>query len=75
MGASSFTGTGVDLWNINKVKNFYAIFTNNKAFTSCNKRKVADAWNGVNKFNTGFPSYKAWAAEPCSAVSGLYVCL
>ena len=69
-GASSFTGTGVDLWNTNNVtdrmettQTFY-----NTALTSCNKRKIADAWN-----NTVFTFLRNYWAATCSGVSGLYV--
>ena len=68
--ASSFTGTGVDLWNINKVGwrmgmkivGMNNIFTGAKALTSCNKRKIADAW----KSNTVFTYDTDWAADKCT---------
>ena len=72
-GATSFTGTGVDLWNINKVKNIRSIFYGATALTSCNKRKIADAWKNNTVF-TATTYDTSWAADTCSAVSGLYVC-
>ena len=71
--ATSFTGTGVDLWNINKVKNIRSIFYGATALTSCNKRKIADAWKNNTVF-TATTYDTSWAADTCSAVSGLYVC-
>ena len=63
-GASSFTGTGVDLWNINNVKKIGYTFFNTNALTSCNKRKIADAW----KSNAAFAAdtYDTeWANDKC----------
>ena len=63
-GATSFTGTGVDLWNINKVKDMRLIFGDADALTSCNKRKIADAWksNAAAGPSVDFP---AWDADKC----------
>ena len=62
--ATSFTGTGVDLWNINKVKDMRLIFGDADALTSCNKRKIADAWksNAAAGPSVDFP---AWDADKC----------
>ena len=49
-GAAAFTGTGVDLWNINKVKTMVFTFDGATALTSCNKRKIADAWKSNAAF-------------------------
>jgi surface protein len=63
-GAASFTGTGVDLWNINKVKTMGGIFKDATALTSCNKRKIADAWKSNAAFtNRGYDT--DWAADTC----------
>jgi hypothetical protein len=73
-GAAAFTGTGVDLWNINQVKDMTYIFQSAKALTSCNKRKIADAWKSSAAFTSAaFTSrgYDAdWAADKCACVSG-----
>ena len=63
-GAASFTGTGVDLWNINKVKEMFAIFFNANALTSCNKRKIANAWES-NAVFTATTYDTSWAADTC----------
>jgi surface protein len=42
--AFDFAGTGVDTWDVAKVVNMTGIFTSANALTSCNKRKIADAW-------------------------------
>ena len=67
--ASSFTGTGVDLWNINKVKSVTSIFDGGgngaNALTSCNKRKIADAWKSNAAF-TATDYDTDWAADTCS---------
>ena len=62
--ASSFTGTGVDLWNINKVKSMTSIFYGVNALTSCNKRKIADAWKSNAAF-TATTYDTDWAADKC----------
>ena len=70
--ASSFTGTGVDLWNINKVKDMTHIFNQANAITSCNKRKIADAWKNKCPYED-CPSDTDWAADlslECSSTSG-----
>ena len=78
-GASSFTGTGVDLWNINKLKSMNNIFVRANALTSCNKRKIADAWKNNTAFTgVGATTYEAdWAKDTCqqpvSTVSLLFV--
>ena len=63
-GAASFTGTGVDLWNINKVKTIGGIFYGTKAITSCNKRKIADAWKSNAAF-TATDYDTDWATDTC----------
>ena len=62
--ASSFTGTGVDLWNINKVKDMFSTFLNAIALTSCNKRKIADAWKSNAAF-TATDYDTDWATDTC----------
>ena len=66
-GAASFNGTGVDLWNINKVKFVTGVFDNANALTSCNKRKIADAWKSNAAFTATITDYGTdWAADTCS---------
>ena len=72
--AASFTGTGVDLWNINKVRDLGSIFDMQSggdpcagcttALTSCNKRKIADAWKN-NAVFTATTYDTDWAADKC----------
>jgi hypothetical protein len=69
MDAASFTGTGVDLWNINKVKDMDSIFKNANALNSCNKRKIADAWKSNAAFTA--QTYDTdWAADKCACGGG-----
>ena len=67
-GASSFSGTGVDLWNVNKVTIMSNIFDGTTALTSCNKRKIADAWKSIQSFvGTSYDNYD-WADDKCPVV-------
>ena len=67
-GASSFAGTGVDLWNVNKVTIMSNIFDGTTALTSCNKRKIADAWKSIQSFvGTSYDNYD-WADDKCPVV-------
>jgi hypothetical protein len=61
--ASKFTGTGIDTWDVAKVKNMQA-FAFATSLTSCSKRKIADAWKG----NTAFAATLGtdWAADTCT---------
>ena len=43
-GAYKFTGTGVDTWDVATVTRMDKIFGSTTSLTTCNKRKVADAW-------------------------------
>jgi len=63
--ASKFTGTGVDTWDVAKVTDMGATFLSATSLTSCNKRKIADAW----KSNAAFTktTYDTdWAADKCT---------
>jgi surface protein len=64
-GASKFTGTGVDTWDVAKVTTMSNTFTSTTSLTTCNKRKIADAWNSITAFVA--TSYDTdWAADTCT---------
>jgi hypothetical protein len=64
----------VDLWNINKVKDMFVIFDGATALTSCNKRKIANAWKSSAAF-TATTYDTSWATVTCQeSVSTDYCC-
>ena len=62
-GASKFTGTGLSSWSIAKVTTMTNTFSSTTSLTTCNKRKIADAWKGNSQFNTKYNV--AWAGDTC----------
>ena len=63
-GASKFTGTGVDTWDVAKVTAMTDTFTSTTSLTTCNKRKIADAWKSSAVFvATDYDT--DWAADTC----------
>jgi len=64
-GAAKFTGTGVDTWNIAEAKSMSGTFTSTTSLTTCNKRKIADAWKSSAVFVA--TTYDTdWAADSCT---------
>ena len=64
-GASKFTGTGVDTWDVAKVTTMSNTFTSTTSLTTCNKRKIADAWKSSSVFVA--TTYDTdWAADTCT---------
>ena len=74
--AKKFTGTGVDKWIPTKATEMREMFRNTN-FTSCNKRKIADAWKGITAFDKAGNSYSNpvttyetdWVADTCPFAS------
>ena len=64
--ASKFTGTGVDTWNVVKVATFTFTFSSTTSLTTCNKRKIADAWKNSAAFGTSYGVL--WADDKCVPV-------
>ena len=63
-GASKFTGTGVDTWDVTKVNSMVSTFYSTTSLTTCNKRKIADAWKSSSVFVA--TTYDTdWAADTC----------
>ena len=63
-GAAKFTGTGVDTWNVTEAKSMSGTFTATTSLTTCNKRKIADAWKSSTVFVA--TTYDTdWAADTC----------
>jgi surface protein len=61
--ASKFTGTGVDTWDVAKVTTMSSTFSSTPSLTTCNKRKIADAWKSNSAFVA--TTYDTdWAGEP-----------
>ena len=66
MNAAKFEGNGLNKWNANSVTNMAAAF-DGTALTSCNKRKVVNAWASISEFST---YAAAWTSDTCNCVSG-----
>jgi hypothetical protein len=64
-GASKFTGTGVDTWDVAKVKRMDNTFTSTTSLTTCNKRKIADAWKSNSVF-VATTYVTDWASDTCT---------
>jgi len=63
--ASKFTGTGVDTWNVAMVTDMTATFGSTTTLTTCNKRKIADAWKSSAVFVA--TTYGTdWTADTCT---------
>jgi hypothetical protein len=69
--ASKFTGTGVDTWDVAKVTIMTSTFGSTAylgsttSLTTCNKRKIADAWKSSAVFTA--TSYdEDWAGDTCT---------
>ena len=52
-------------WNIAKVSSITDTFTSTPSLSSCNKRKIADAWKSSNIF-TATTYDEAWATDACT---------
>jgi len=63
--ASKFTGTGLWSWDVAKVANMGSTFSSATSLTTCNKRKIADAWKSSAVFVA--TTYDTdWAADTCT---------
>ena len=62
--ASKFPGTGLDSWDVAKVTTMFETFFDN-GLSSCNKRKIADAWKSSAVFVA--TTYDTdWTADTCT---------
>ena len=68
-GASKFTGTGLSAWDVAKVTSMTHTFTSTTSLTTCNKRKIADAWKSSAAF-TATTYDTDWAADACPCTAG-----
>ena len=63
--ASKFTGIGVDTWDVAKVTDMTQTFASTTSLTTCNKRKIADAWKSSAVFVA--TTYDTdWTADTCT---------
>ena len=62
--ASKFAGTGLSSWDVAKVTTLAHTFYLTTSLTTCNKRKIADAWKSSAVFK-GTDYDTAWAADTC----------
>jgi hypothetical protein len=62
--AYKFTGTGVDTWDVAKVTTMSGTFGSTTSLSTCNKRKIADAWKSSSVF-TATTYDTDWAADTC----------
>ena len=65
--ASKFAGVGLDAWDVANVTQMAGTFTATTSLTTCNKRKIADAWKSSATF-TGTTYDTDWAGEICPKV-------
>ena len=65
--ASKFAGVGLDVWDVANVTKMADTFTATTSLTTCNKRKIADAWKSSATF-TGTTYDTDWAGETCPKV-------
>jgi surface protein len=63
--ASKFTGTGVDTWDVAKVTSMSGTFLLTTSLTTCNKRKIADAWKSNSAF-VATTYVTDWAGDTCT---------
>jgi hypothetical protein len=71
--AATFEGNGLSKWNIAKVTDMSLTFYGATSLTSCNKRKIADAWESSSVF-TATTYGTDWAGETCPKVREDVVC-
>ena len=64
LSTSKFEGTGLAKWSIAKVTTMDNTFYSAMSLTSCNKRLMADAWNGNSQFKLEVWKQN-WAADAC----------
>ena len=64
IGASKFAGTGLPTWDIAKVTTMSDTFTSPTSLTSCNKRKIVDAWTPISAVFVATTYDTDWAGEP-----------
>ena len=70
--ASKFTGTGVDTWDVAKVTEMGATFLSATSLTSCNKRKIADAWKSSSTvFDIDTTYGTEWADDKCAPLTNV----
>ena len=59
-----FTGTGLSSWDVAKVGTMGGTFFSTRSLTTCNKRKIADAWKSSAVFVA--TTYDTdWTADTC----------
>ena len=61
-GATSFTGQGAASFNVAQVTNFDNAFTGASGLTSCNKKRIGDAWKSNAVFKA---SDFGWINDRC----------
>jgi hypothetical protein len=64
-GAGSFVGNGLSKWDVVKVTIMVETFWGATSLTSCNKRKIADAWKS-NPVFAATTYVTKWAADTCT---------
>ena len=62
--AAKFEGEGLSTWNVAAVTSLTDTFTDATALTSCNKRKIVDAWTPISAVFVATTYDTAWAGEP-----------
>jgi hypothetical protein len=62
--ASKFTGMGLNSWDVAKVATMSNTFTSTTSLTTCDKRKIADAWKSSSVF-VATTYVTDWAGDTC----------
>ena len=68
--AAKFKGIGLDKWVVAKVTNMANTFHLATGLTSCNKRKIADAWTPIGTVFAATSYDEDWAADTCLCTAG-----
>ena len=63
--AYKFKGTGLEKWNVAKVAEMSGTFASTTSLTSCNKRKIADAWASISTVFNDTSYATDWADDTC----------
>jgi hypothetical protein len=71
IGAINFKGAGLSKWNVAAVTSMAGTFSST-ALTSCNKRKIVDAWTRISTVFVDTTTYDTdWAADACPPLTDI----
>ena len=67
---SSFEGSGLDQWSVDKVADFTDVFVDTLTLTPCNKRAIVDRWKTNPQFDHTTTYITGWASFACDCPEG-----